>query len=234
MTTSSPLAAGIPANGLLRGKVCVVSGVGPGLGRQAARALATHGGRIVLAARRQASLDEVAEEVRGIGADVITVPTDITKPEQCAELIARADDEFGGVDVLVNNAFRFDAFQTFEAVDLALWRKIMDVNLFGTLQMTRAALPSMRAAGFGRIILISSRAALGLATRTAYSATKAGMIGMARTWALELAPDGITVNSVLPGRIATDRLYDLFGSKQAAESTSASVDVPENDLPGYG
>jgi len=109
MSNSPPLDVVQPANGLLRGKVCVVSGIGPGLGRQAARALAVHGGRLVLAARRQTSLDEVAEEVRGIGVDVITVPTDITKPEQCAQLIARACQEFGGVDVLVNNAFRFDA-----------------------------------------------------------------------------------------------------------------------------
>src|SRR6185437_11776938 len=99
--------------------------VGPGLGRQAARALAAHGGRLVLAARRQTSLDAVAAEVRGIGAEVITVPTDISKPDQCASLITRATEAFGGVDVLVNNAFRFDAFQSFEAVDLTLWRKIM-------------------------------------------------------------------------------------------------------------
>src|ERR1035438_312864 len=100
-------ATGISPSGLLHGKVCIVSGVGPGLGRQAARALATHGAHLVLAARRQSSLSEVASEVREMGARALTVPTDITDPEQCAHLITRATEEFGGVDVLVNNAFRF-------------------------------------------------------------------------------------------------------------------------------
>ncbi len=77
-------------SGLLSGKVCVVSGVGPGLGRQAARALAAHGADLVLAARRQSSLDDVAAEVRGLGARAITVPTNITDPEACARLMAAA------------------------------------------------------------------------------------------------------------------------------------------------
>ena len=97
------LATGISSNGLLHGKGCSVSGVGPGLGRQAARALATHGADLVLSARRQSSLNEVASEVREMGARALTVPTDITDPEQCAHVIIRATEEFGGVDVLVKH-----------------------------------------------------------------------------------------------------------------------------------
>ncbi len=135
------------AAGLLAGKVCVVSGVGPGLGRQAARALAAHGADLVLAARRQSTLDEVLAEVSDIGARAITVPTNIVDPDACARLMATAAEEFGGIDVLVNNAFRPDVFRSFEDVDLTVWRKIMDVNVFGSLQMTRAALPFMRRRG---------------------------------------------------------------------------------------
>jgi NAD(P)-dependent dehydrogenase (short-subunit alcohol dehydrogenase family) len=200
MINLSPSVQNVPANGLLRGKVCVVSGVGPGLGRQAARALAAHGGRLVLAARRQASLDEVAEEVRGIGADVVTVPTDITKPEQCAQLIDRATEEFGGVDVLVNNAFRFDAFQTFETVDLALWRKIMDVNLFGSLQMTRAALPSMRERGGGSVVMVASMVARQpQPVQGGYAISKGALLTATRVLAFELGPSGVRVNAVVPG-----------------------------------
>jgi NAD(P)-dependent dehydrogenase (short-subunit alcohol dehydrogenase family) len=200
MTDSSPSAVRVSANGLLRDKVCIVSGVGPGLGRQAARALAAHGGRLVLAARRQASLDEVAEEVRGIGAEVITVPTDITKPEQCAALIARATEEFGGVDVLVNNAFRFDAFQSFEAVDLALWRKIMDVNLFGSLQMTRAALPSMQGRGGGSVVMVASMVARQpQPVQGGYAISKGALLTATRVLAYELGPSGVRVNAVVPG-----------------------------------
>jgi 3-oxoacyl-[acyl-carrier protein] reductase len=94
------------------------------------------------------------------------------------------------------------------AADLAALSRL---HLGAALLLVQAALPAMRAAQFGRIVLISSRAALGLATRTAYSATKAGLIGLARTWALELGPDGITVNAVAPGPIAgTTMFHDVL------------------------
>ena len=125
-----------------------VRGLGcrPGAGPPGGKALAAHGADLVLAARRQSTLDDVFAEVSGMGARAIVVPTDITDPEACARLMAAGVEEFGGIDVLVNNAFRFDAFKSFEEVDLAIWRKIMDTNLFGSLQMTRAALPAMRGA----------------------------------------------------------------------------------------
>jgi NAD(P)-dependent dehydrogenase (short-subunit alcohol dehydrogenase family) len=204
MTDSSlKPSATLPASGLLEGKVCIVSGVGPGLGRQAARALAAHGAHLVLAARRQASLDDVRAEVEALGRRAITVPTDITKPEQCEHLMARAVEEFGGIDVLVNNAFRFDAFQSFEQVDLALWRKIMDTNLFGSLQMTRAALPSMRARGGGSVVMVAS-----MVTRQpqpvqgGYAISKGALLTATRVLAYELGPSGIRVNAVVPGWMA--------------------------------
>jgi NAD(P)-dependent dehydrogenase (short-subunit alcohol dehydrogenase family) len=189
--------------GLLDGKVCIVSGVGPGLGRQAARALAAHGATLALAARRQTTLDDVAAEVREIGARVITVPTDITDPEACARLMAATTEEFGGIDVLVNNAFRFDAFQSFEQVDLALWRKIMDTNLFGSLQMTRAALPSMRERGGGSVVMVAS-----MVTRQpqpvqgGYAISKGALLTATRVLAYELGPSGVRVNAVVPGWMA--------------------------------
>jgi 3-oxoacyl-[acyl-carrier protein] reductase len=101
---------------------------------------------------------------------------------------------------------------------------LTQLHLNAALTLVQAALPSMRAAGIGRIILISSRAALGLATRTAYSATKAGMIGMARTWALELAPDGITVNVVAPGPIReTEMFHDVIPADSPREEALAAA-----------
>lgn len=87
---------------------------------------------------------------------------------------------------------------------------LVNLHLSSAILLVQAALPAMQAAGFGRIVLLSSRAALGLQTRTAYSATKAGMLGMARTWALELAPQGVTVNVVAPGPIQTDMFWDVI------------------------
>jgi 3-oxoacyl-[acyl-carrier protein] reductase len=93
---------------------------------------------------------------------------------------------------------------------------LVNLHLSAAILLTQAALPAMKAAGYGRVVLVSSRAVLGLATRTSYSATKAGMLGMARTWALELAPQGVTVNVVAPGPIRTANFHSVVpeGSPQ--------------------
>ncbi len=180
-----------------------MSGVGPGLGRQAARALATHGADLVLAARRQSSLDEVLAEVRAMGARAIAVPTNITDPDACANVMAATTEEFGGIDVLVNNAFRFDAFQSFEQVDLAIWRKIMDTNLFGSLQMTRAALPSMRERGGGSVVMVASMVARQpQPAQGGYAISKGALLTATRVLAYELGPSGVRVNAVVPGWMA--------------------------------
>lgn len=98
---------------------------------------------------------------------------------------------------------------------------LTQIHLGSAISLVQAVLPGMQAANFGRIVLMSSRGALGLPTRTAYSATKAGMIGMARTWALELAPLGITVNVVAPGPIQTDMFYDVIPAGSERESNIA-------------
>jgi NAD(P)-dependent dehydrogenase (short-subunit alcohol dehydrogenase family) len=203
MTTEKSAGVAAERGGLLSDKVCVVSGVGPGLGRQAAKALAAHGADLVLAARRQSTLDEVLAEVSALGARAITVPTDITDPEACARLMASGVEEFGGIDVLVNNAFRFDAFQSFEDVDLAQWRKIMDTNLFGSLQMTRAALPAMRARGGGSVVMVAS-----MVTRQpqpaqgGYAISKGALLTATKVLAYELGPSKVRVNAVVPGWMA--------------------------------
>jgi NAD(P)-dependent dehydrogenase (short-subunit alcohol dehydrogenase family) len=103
---------------------------------------------------------------------------------------------------------------------------LLELHLGSAVQLTQAFLPAMRAAHFGRIVLLSSRAALGLATRTAYSATKAGMLGMARTWAMELGAEGITVNVVAPGPVRTDMFYDIVDKgSEKEQKLAASVPV---------
>jgi NAD(P)-dependent dehydrogenase (short-subunit alcohol dehydrogenase family) len=203
MASTEKSTPSVGASGLLSGKVCIVSGVGPGLGRQAARALAAHGADLVLAARKQATLDAVQAEVQAMGARAITVPTNITDPEACALLMAATTEEFGGIDVLVNNAFRFDAFQSFEDVDLAIWRKIMDTNLFGSLQMTRAALPSMRLRGGGSVVMVASMVARQpQPVQGGYAISKGALLTATRVLAYELGPSGVRVNAVVPGWMA--------------------------------
>ena len=111
-------------------------------------------------------------------------------------------------------------------VDLDDLDALVELHLGCAIQLVQSALPAMRAARFGRVVLLSSRAALGLQTRTGYSATKAGMLGMARTWALELAPEGITVNVVAPGPVRTDMFHDVIAAGSDDERRlAASVPV---------
>ncbi len=228
MTTAKSEASPADRAGLLSGKVCVVSGVGPGLGRQAAKALAAHGADLVLAARRQSTLDEVFAEVSGMGARAIAVPTDITDPEACARLMAAGVEEFGGIDVLVNNAFRFDAFKSFEEVDLAVWRKIMDTNLFGSLQMTRAALPAMRARGGGSVVMVAS-----MVTRQpqpaqgGYAISKGALLTATRVLAYELGPSKVRVNAVVPGWMAGPSVDIYVQMTSTGRGVPAQVVVDE-------
>ncbi len=107
---------------------------------------------------------------------------------------------------------------------------LAQLHLNAALLLVQAALPAMRAGGFGRVVLIASRAALGLATRTAYAATKAGMIGMARTWALELAPDGITVNVVAPGPIRETEMFHAVVPADSAREAALAAAIPVRRL----
>jgi NAD(P)-dependent dehydrogenase (short-subunit alcohol dehydrogenase family) len=140
-----------------------------------------------------------------------------------AELVCRFD-----VTTVVHNAGAIRAALLAD-VKLDDLDALVDLHLGCAIQLVQAALPQMRAQRFGRVVLLSSRAALGLATRTSYSATKAGMLGMARTWALELAPEGITVNVVAPGPIRTDMFYDVVEQGSERERALAAA-VPVGRL----
>jgi NAD(P)-dependent dehydrogenase (short-subunit alcohol dehydrogenase family) len=178
--------------GLLEGKTCVVSGVGPGMGQATAKALAREGGRVFLAARSKDYLDQVAAE---IGERAVVFPTDITDRAQCDALVEAA----GTIDVLVNSAFKPDVFQPFVRVDLEEYRSIFEVNVFGTLQLTQAAIPAMKERG-GSIVFVNSMVVRkGGNLQTGYAASKGALLGAAKSLALELGRYRIRVNSVVPG-----------------------------------
>ena len=117
-----------------------------------------------------------------------------------------------------------------EKVDLADLALVTQLHLGAAIELVQAALPSMKEAQFGRIVLMSSRAMLGLQTRTVYSATKAGMIGMARTWALELARYGITVNSVAPGPIGDTEMFESVMSPESERAQALAKAIPVGRL----
>ena len=182
---------------LLDGKVAIVSGVGPGLGSAIAKAMAREGASVALAARNEAFLKEVASELD----NAVPIPTDITDPEACARLVARTVQEFGGVDVVANSAFQPGDFTTFEKADLARWRNLFEVNTFGALQVTQAAVPQLRARGRGAVVFVNSMVIrkTSIVPEGGYAATKGALFAAARVMAHELGRDNIRVNSVVPG-----------------------------------
>lgn len=185
---------------ILEGKVVVVSGIGPGLGQEIAMTCAREGATVVMGARTESYLQKVADEIGAAGGNATFVPTDISDRAQCDRLIAAATDAFGRVDALVNNAFRADVFQPFETVDLDQWRAITDVNVFGSLQLTQAVVPTMKAQGGGSIVFVNSmiiRKPLPL--QHGYATSKGGLMAAAHGLSRELGGYGIRVNSVVPG-----------------------------------
>lgn len=213
------------AGGLLAGRVCVVSGVGPGLGRRAAVALSAHGADVVLAARRQSTLDEVAAEIEAAGGRALSVPTNIADMAQCEHLMSAAAEHFGGVDVVVNNAFRPDAFQSFADVDLDVWRKIVDTNLFGSLQMTKAALPHLRQSAHPSVVMVASMVARKpQPLQGGYAISKGAILTAVRVLAHELGGEGIRVNAAVPGWMWGP------GVEMYVKMTSEGRGVPEQEV----
>jgi NAD(P)-dependent dehydrogenase (short-subunit alcohol dehydrogenase family) len=189
-----------------------VSGVGPGLGRAIARSFAREGARLALACRTEAVAGEIAREIEGLGARTIAVAMDVTKAEDRARLVAATVEAFGGIDVLVNNAFSTGRPAPIEGADIGKsWRSAFEVNVFGTMQLSQAVLPAMRARGGGSIVMIGTLAARkrqpGFA---AYGASKAALLAATESLAAEVGGAKIRVNSVVPSHIDGPNLRVYF------------------------
>ncbi len=208
---------------LLERRVAIVSGIGPGMGREIALALAREGADIVLAARGADKLEALAAEIRAGGRRAVAVPTDIARAEDSARLVDAAIAELGRIDVLVNNAFKGGVEPPFADADLAAWRAVFDVNVFGALQLTQAVVPHMRRQGGGSIVFINSMSMRIIEPRFGgYASSKGALMTAAQTLARELGPDRIRVNSVVPGYIWGPALQGYF--KQLAAQQGVTPD----------
>lgn len=197
---------------LLEGKVAIVSGMGPGMGREIALLLAGHGADLVLGARRTDTSEAVAAEVRALGRQAEVVQLDITDATACAAAVAVAEERLGGVDVLVNNAFQDGNHKTFEQSSLEEWRTTMDINLWGTLTITKAAVPAMVARGGGHIVMVNTMSAHRIQPAFgAYATSKGALETATKALATELGVHGIRVNGIHPGYIWSDKVEWYFG-----------------------
>ena len=197
---------------LLEDRVAIVSGIGPGMGRDIALTFAREGANLVLGARTEERLVEVAAEVEDAGRKVVWARTDISSDDDCRALAATAVDAFGRIDVLVNNAYVQPPLQTLEAAEADTWHQAFDVNVVGSVQMTKAVIPQMRSQGRGSVVFIGSMSARRIRRKFGvYAATKAALMATAQTLAKEHGRDGIRVNTVLPGYIWGESLQWFFG-----------------------
>ncbi len=226
---------------LLKDKVVVVSGVGPGLGRAIALQSAQAGADVVLAARTQSRLDEVAKEVADLGRRGLAVPTDIADGEAAGRLVISALDAFGRVDGLVHNALAMPPIKNLADVSLDAVSAAFDTNVVGALRLTRLFTPALAASG-GSVVMINSMVVrYSQLTMGPYKMAKAALLAMAQSLATELGPQGIRVNSVAPGHIWGDSLKWYFGylakkrgvdAEQIHDETAAATDLgrlPEPD-----
>lgn len=188
---------------LLKDKVAIITGIGPGAGRATVFAFAEQGARIVIGARNEAYLKAVATEIERSGRAVVPVCTDLGDRAACEHIVEVAIECFGGVDILVQNGHDTGDMSPVQEADTDRWRVAMEVNLFGALHLFKACYPSMKARGGGRVILINSGASNNAPPPylASYAASKAAMASLARSIAVECGVDGIRANSVHYGPV---------------------------------
>ncbi len=211
-------AAGAP----LAGRVALVTGAARGLGRAAAERLLADGARVAVNVRRAEQGEALA---RDLGSEVLVLLGDVSVAGDVAAFVAAILARFGRLDILVNNAAAASSTR-FEKISEEEWRRALDVNLTAPFLCTRAALPAMKAQGYGRVINLSSTAGKSVSTLGGahYTASKAGLLGLTRAAAKELGPFGITVNAVCPGLIDTELTREhASGDELAAHARSFPI-----------
>lgn len=222
----------------LNDKVVVITGGNSGVGEATAKLFADEGAKVVISARRKDKLDEVAEEIRENGGDVLAVACDISKPEDARHLMEEAIREYGQIDVLVNNAGILEA--GLKPIDKATdedIERIIDTNLKGTMYVTREAAKEMASNGEGAIVTVASVAGEKGCGGAAYASSKAGLIGLTKHTAMRFGGKGIRANVVCPGSIATpmtmnssaaDMDPDMMAAMNSHLDLKAGVCLPED------
>lgn len=216
----------------LEGKVAIVTGAARGLGQAYALALAEQGARVLACDIN--SCDDTVAAVRAAGGEASATITDIAVMDSCSAMAEQALVNYGGINILVNNAALYAGLQgaRFENLDEAQWDAVMNVNVKGVWQSCKAVVAAMREAGGGSIINISSLAAVyGLPYGLDYVASKAAVIGMTRGMARELGRDRIRVNAIAPSAVLTEGTREFFGEKfEKAKGVIAAEQLIQRNL----
>jgi len=202
----------------LTGKVAIVTGGNAGIGEAIAKLFAQEGAAVTITGRRSSELDRVATEIKKDNGQALPIAGSVTDEGHVRNVVRRTVQQFGQIDVLVNNAGTGDFGKRIHEIDDATWTQVLDVNLTGVFRMTRAVVPEMLKRGRGAIVNISSIASLvGIPTLPAYAASKGALDALTRALAIDYAKDGIRCNVVNPGLIDTPMAAPLMSNPEELE-----------------
>jgi len=207
----------------LKGRTAVITGASRGLGEAMAKAMAGAGAQIALVARDRTRLDQVRDDIEARGGTAAVFVADVTREDEVAKLAEAIGARFGSPQIVINNA-GINVRKNLVDFTLEEFRSVLDTSLIATFLMCRAFVPGMKGTEYGRILNMTSiMSHVSLPGRTAYSAAKAALLGLTRALALELAADGITVNGISPGPIATDMNLSLMNNPELNAQFVANI-----------
>ena len=201
---------------LLDGKIAIVTGAGRGIGRAIAKKLAAEGAAVVVSARSEKEIRQVANEIRSAGWKAEAVTADVSREADCERIVEAARKSFGAIHILVNNAGIYGPVEAVEKISPSEWDEVIAVNLRGPFLLSRLVLPEMYKQGDGAILNITSIAAkAAFQLNSPYAASKAGLMGLTHTLAAEAARKGVRVNAISPGPVPETKMSQELGRKLA-------------------
>lgn len=218
-------------NQKLKGRIALVTGASRGLGKAMAVALASEGARVALVSRGEAELNQVAAEIQAAGGVAAVFPADVASEEQVLQTESGVRARLGRVSILINNA-GLNVRKSVTDLTPEDWRRVIETNVSSAFLLCRSFVPHMKGQGYGRILNIASvMGSISLPNRTAYSASKAALLGFTRSLALELAEERITVNTISPGLFETELARPVLDNPEIRAQFLANIPLARTGKP---